>query len=313
MSFESLFPVSMSSVWPLLLTKNESPCPTSSMMMASSCETAREQAMKRATMAPAIVTATCPFMFVHAIQRRAAINAVTARAAMGFMEKGMHEHGMAASMLTMPASAQVETAARSMNAEDTGRAIAPASDAMRPRKQMRGNNGAQTTFAKGPIIGKMWKTEHAYSWESKLAASVIESASATGCICGMGNESNQNLKSGENSTMPIVERADKASDTDSDELGEERTIRNNPTPRALRAEGLLCPKMENMLIAVMTVARIAETGAPEKTRYDIMTMARMTMVIRRLARKWRKMTANRPVTTMRWAPETATRCAKPQD
>lgn len=61
----------------------------------------------------------------------------------------------------------------------------------------------------------------------------------------------------------------------------------------------------------MTVARMAEMGMPENTRYDVITAARIGTETRLLAAHDFKIAAKRPVTITRWAPETATRCARP--
>ena len=68
---------------------------------------------------------------------------------------------------------------------------------------------------------------------------------------------------------------------------------------------------ENMLIEDMMQARMADTGMPDNTRYDPIMAARTTTDTCLRTFKARNAAANSAVTMTRWAPETATRWAKP--
>ena len=112
--------------------------------------------------------------------------------------------------------------------------------------------------------------------------------------------------------MPVVESADRAREGETAALGEAHTTTTRHTPSAPRAEGLLRAKSAMMPTLDMIVARIADTGAPENTRYDAMTATSTPTLAFRGARSTLRTLANSPVTMTRCAPDTAMRCASPQ-
>ena len=93
-------------------------------------------------------------------------------------------------------------------------------------------------------------------------------ASASPIIAGAfkGSSLSQIATKGEKMTIPIVDSAERANETETAAMGELAMIAIIPIPSALSADGRLCPKIENRLIVLMAVALMADMGIPENTR-----------------------------------------------
>ena len=113
--------------------------------------------------------------------------------------------------------------------------------------------------------------------------------------------------SGENKTIPAVERADKASEAEMDALGALATMAMIPKPRALSDEGLRFPKRAKTPADDIMAARTQDMGIPARTVYEHIMPTRTQMDVRLGTRSALSRLENKPVTMTRCAPDTATR------
>ena len=70
---------------------------------------------------------------------------------------------------------------------------------------------------------------------------------------------------GENTTMPSVDRADSASETETLDSGLAHNMAMRPMPSAFNEDGLRFPRSARMPTDDMIAALMAESGMPAKT------------------------------------------------
>ena len=279
--------------------------------MASSWDAANENKMKMRKAHVPRIAMYCALTHGQNTHRAEARRLEQSNAAGDSICNGIEEYGNAANARTVSQSAVDKSDAMPNNADAIGRPEIPTKAQARPIAHTMGNKGAHAIFARGPMTGRMLKTEQAYSWDSAFAANVMDKAPDKSGMRTKGNCSNQYVNSGAKTTIPAVDNADKANEVETEDVGDAKTMAKIPIPNAFRAEGRRCPKIENMPIEVMTVARSADMGAPENTRYEAIVAASTETDARFPTRSDFKTTAMSPVTMTRCAPETATRCATP--
>ena len=182
------------------------------------------------------------------------------------METGTLACGTAASARTTPVMQPAAPVAAGMSSGERGGTAKQRTHAARPAEHTRGNRGPATTFATGATSGS-WENIAADSGVAMtLEANVRESPSATTRGTRGAADSTHDAISPANSTIPSVERAESAKETESAVVGESETHPMMQTERAPSAAGRRRAANESIPATAMTAARTADTGAPDSTR-----------------------------------------------
>ena len=202
----------------------------------------------------------------QAVQRTATSTAVAPSANRSGSSTGALAWGRFARKCTIPVSTAAPADATPNNGADAAGAMSDPIAATRPPAQTSGNRGAATTLASGATSGSIENSEAEKGAAVMLDAAVSASASrtmrgSTGTRSAIHDEHNP-----ENTTMPSVERAESAKETDNAAVGSKATKPSIHAESAPSDAGLRRTANDSMPAKAITAARTAEGGAAARTR-----------------------------------------------
>ena len=138
--------------------------------------------------------------------------------------------------------------------------------AARPPAHASANSGEATAFASGETSDACAKSAAEAGTVATPEDSVSASASRRKRGTRKGSASSHAQKSRANSTIPSVEPAESANDTDTAVRGEAPTASATTSARAFSGAGRRRAKTDERPATAMAAARAADTGAPANTR-----------------------------------------------